>query len=164
MVSRILAHLRLSIPNLSPICFAIPPVVIIATVLLAVHTFTIPTNAAILSSALRLVFICLVMSDMTTSIPPFTFISSSIPPAIIVMTISSPIPLIPSPMAANHPKTSNAPSISPMTPVINIPRVSTAITFIPHIAVISTTIYGNTLRNDTSPTSCGDSIPAPITP
>ncbi len=72
------------------------------------------------------------------------------------------MPDMPSPMAPNQPKTSNEPSIKPMAPVSNMPTVSTAITFMPHIAVTRTTIYGNTFIIDTSPVLCGDSIPLPM--
>ena len=57
-VSRILAHLRLSRPYLSPIFFASPPVVRMATVLFAVHRLTMLTSVAIDSSAPRLPLMC----------------------------------------------------------------------------------------------------------
>ena len=53
-VSRRLADFLGSSPNLDVISFAIRPVVRIAIVLLAVQTFAILTNAAILNSAPRL--------------------------------------------------------------------------------------------------------------
>ena len=55
-VSSMLAALRLSTPNLSPIFLEIFPTVRIATVLLAVQIFTIETRAAIDSSAPLLLF------------------------------------------------------------------------------------------------------------
>ena len=66
IVSNIDAHLRLSTLNLSPICFAIPPMVMMATVLFAVQMFTMDTSAAMLSSASRLFFILRVMPLIKT--------------------------------------------------------------------------------------------------
>ena len=105
-VSRMLAALRLSTPNRSPIFFEIFPTVRIATVLFAVQMFTIETRAAIESSAPRLLFTWAVILLMMKSIPPFSRMISSIPPAIMAMIMSSPMPIMPLPMAANQPKRS----------------------------------------------------------
>ena len=61
------------------------------------------------------------------------------PPAIIVMIISSPIPVIPSPMAANQPNKSYVPVKTPTTPLNTNPSTKTTMTFTPTTAVTSTT-------------------------
>ena len=62
---------------------------------------------------------------------------SSIPPASRVMMISSPMPVMPVPMAPNQSK-NPIPVKRPMIPVEKMPSSSTDITFIPAIAVPST--------------------------
>ena len=65
---------------------------------------------------------------------------SSIPPANRVIIISSPIPVIPVPMAPNQSKIPKLPVAMPMMPLVNIPIMSTSITFIPAMAVPNTII------------------------
>ena len=57
-VSSMEAHFLLSTPYLSPICLAIPPTVMMATVLFAVHKSTNATNMPIENSAPRFPCIC----------------------------------------------------------------------------------------------------------
>ena len=76
--------------------------------------------------------------------PPFSRIISSMPPAIMAMMTNSPMPMMPLPMAENQPKRSydcGAPRqwlMMPMIPQSSVPMVSTAITFMPATAVMST--------------------------
>ena len=60
-VSSMLALFLLSTPNLSPISFDMVPTVRMATVLFAVHTFTMLTSEAIVSSQLLLLLILFVI-------------------------------------------------------------------------------------------------------
>ena len=137
-VSRILAHFLLSTPYLSPICLAIPPTVSIATVLFAVHISTTLTNKPIDNSAPRLPCTWAVSFEMIKSMPPFSFMISSKPPAIMLIIISSPIPRMPVPILPNQLYKSYVPFIIPIIPVRAMPITSTAITFMPKTAAIST--------------------------
>ena len=98
-VSRMLATLRGSSPNRRLMSRAIPPVVMMATVLLAVQRLDKATKAAMLNSAPLFPRIRLVSHFTMKSSPPFARIISSIPPAIIVTIMRSPMPLMPFPMA-----------------------------------------------------------------
>ena len=107
----------------------------IATVLLAVQRSTMATMRAITASAPRLPLMCDVVLAMMKSMPPFLCTISNTPPASIVMMMSSPIDSMPSPIEWNHSYTSKLPSSMPIAPVIVSPMVSTAITFMPAMAV-----------------------------
>ena len=64
--------------------------------------------------------------------------SSSMPPAIIVMMMSSPMPVMPVPIAAHHSHSPMLPVAHPMMPVVTTPMTSTSITFMPAVARAST--------------------------
>lgn len=102
-VSRMLAVLRGSRSNRVVISRAIAPVVMIAIVLLAVHRLDRLTSPAMLSSAPLFPLILRVRPRVMKSRPPFTFMTSSIPPASRVTMIRSLIPPMPVPMASIQP-------------------------------------------------------------
>ncbi len=137
-VSSMLAHLRGSRLNFVAMSFAIPPVVMIAIVLLAVHRFAIDTSAAILASAHLLLLIREVIAFMMQSRPPATRIISSIPPASIVTIISSPIPETPVPIYPSQVIQVIFPVAKPIMAFAAIPTLSTIVTFIPTMAIIIT--------------------------
>ena len=70
--------------------------------------------------------------------PPLRRIISSIPPAIIVMIISSPIEPIPSPAVESQSSGVILPQAIPINPADAIPDTSTISTFTPAIAAART--------------------------
>ena len=139
-MSRILAVLRGSRLKRLLMSRAMPPVVIIATVLFAVQRLDSDTRAAILSSAPLFPLILVVRPLTMKSNPPLARMISSIPPAIMVTMMRSPIPLIPVPMALRYPLHESHPPVMPIMPLSRSPIVSTAVTLTPAKARIITEI------------------------
>ena len=137
-----LATFRESRLYLFAMSFAIPPVVMIAMVLLAVQKFASETSAAMLNSAPRLPFILAVIFDMSQSSPPAVRITSSIPPASIVTIMRSPIPAMPLPMCPSQVIHVILPIANPIAALARIPAANTSTTFIPAIAITITSRYG----------------------
>ena len=137
-MSRRLALRRLSTPNLLAMSFAIDPVMIRAIVLFAVQRLARLISAAIQPSAPFRPRTRETSLRIIQSIPPLKRIISSIPPAKRLMMISSPMPVIPEPIAAVQPQMSNPPVNRPTRPESRMPRKSTNSTFTPAMAVAMT--------------------------
>ena len=109
-----------------------------AIVLLAVQRLARETSPAMLNSAPRLLWIWAVIFPIIYAIPPLKRMMDSTPPASRVTMISSPMPVMPLPMAWNQAMKEKYPMPMPISPVARSPMVRTAMTWIPARAVTST--------------------------
>ena len=103
-------------------------------VLLAVQRFERLTRAAMLNSAPLRPPIFPVRPLMMKSMPPLCRMTSSIPPARRVTMISSPIPVIPSPMLAAR-TAGDVPLMMPIARHRSTPAARTITTLIPQKAI-----------------------------
>ena len=91
-----------------------------------------------LNSAPRLLRMWAVIFPMMYAMPPLKRINASTPPASRVTMISSPMPVMPLPMARNQAMNEKYPMPTPTSPVASSPSVRTAITWTPASAVTRT--------------------------
>ena len=80
----------------------------------------------------------------------------------MVTIISSPIPVMPLPIAVVQPQMLKEPVKMPISPHNTVPPKSTTITFTPITAAANTTKYGNTFTHEISPGVKAFCTPLPI--
>ena len=137
-----------------------PPVVMIATVLLAVQRFARLTMPAMAASAPRRPRMPLDSVPMMKSRPPPTRISSSRPPASRVTMISSDIPAMPWPTAPSQSTQVSSPIAKPIRATVAMPAESTTVTLSPQRASTMISRYGSA-RYQSAAAWTGASVTSP---